>query len=128
MHRHLTAAFALLALVAQANPAQALEIEAYRPERFAQLQQSQASVALHFHADWCPTCRAQQKVFNGWQGDPSVPGTLLVVDYDKARDLRRQMNVRSQSTVISFKGKEEKARLAGETEAGALRWVLAAGQ
>lgn len=104
------------------------EVEADHAKRFAQRQQSQASVALHFHADWCPTCRAQQKVFNSWQGDPSVPGTLLVVDYDKARDLRRQMNVRSQSTVIGFKGKEEKARLAGETEAGALRRVLAAGQ
>ena len=34
------------------------------------------------------------------------------------------MSVRSQSTVISFQGKEEKARLAGETEAGWLRRVL----
>ena len=121
MTRHLPIALALLAL----SPlSQALDIEAYSPERFARLQQDNARVSLHFHADWCPTCRAQQKVFNSWQGDPKVPGTLLVVDYDKARDLRRQMSVRSQSTLISFQGKEEKARLAGETEAGGLRRVL----
>lgn len=124
MTRHLSIALALLAL----SPlSQALDIEAYSPERFARLQQDNASVSLHFHADWCPTCRAQQKVFNGWKGDASVPGTLLVVDYDNARDLRRQLSVRSQSTVVSFKGKDEKARLAGDTEAGALKRVLAAG-
>lgn len=124
MTRHLSIALALLAL---SSLVQALEIETYSPERFARLQQENAGVSLHFHADWCPTCRAQQKVFNGWKGDASVPGTLLIVDYDNARDLRRQMSVRSQSTVISFKGQQEKARLAGETEPGALRRVLATG-
>ena len=46
----------------------ALEIKPYSADTFAQIQKSGAGVALHFHADWCPTCRAQEKVFNGWKG------------------------------------------------------------
>lgn len=94
--------------------------KAHRPEGWPCLQQENASVSQYLNAGRCRTCRARQKVFNGWQGDPKVPDTPLVVNYDKARDPRRQMSMRSQSTVISFQGKEEKARLAGETEAGTL--------
>ena len=63
-------------------------------------------------------------MFKGWQGDAAVPGTLLVVDYDNARDLRRKMGVRTQSTVIVFKGASETGRLAGDTDPAALRAVL----
>ena len=68
------------------------------------------AVALHFDADWCPTCRAQEKVLNGWKGDSAVPGTLLIVNYDNDRELRKKLGVRTQSTVIVYKGATEKAR------------------
>jgi len=115
---------AAIALFAAVNTAQALEIAPYSAQTFAELQKADKPVTLHFHAEWCSTCKAQEKVFNGWKGDASVPGTLLVVDYDNARDLRKQMGVRGQSTVISFKGSSEKARLAGDTDAKALRAVI----
>lgn len=113
------------ALLLTVNLAQALEIRPYTPATFAELQQTGQPVALHFHADWCPTCRAQTQVFNGWRGDAAVPGTLLVVNYDTERELKRKMGVRTQSTVIVFKGTRETGRLAGDTEAAALRAVLA---
>lgn len=93
-------------------------------DRFAAHQKAGEAVVLHFHADWCPVCRAQSKVLNGWQGDAAVPGTVLVVNYDKERDLKRQLGVRTQSTLIAYKGTAEKARLAGETDASALRTLL----
>lgn len=117
---------AAITLTLLASVASALEIKAYTPESFASLQAAKQPVVLHFHADWCPVCKAQAKVFEGWQGDASVPGTLLRVNYDQEKELRRSMGVRSQSTVIAFKGSAEKARLAGETDAAALRAVLAA--
>lgn len=113
-----------LALSAAASLAVALDIQPYSPETLAAKQKSGEAVALHFHADWCPTCRAQDKVFNGWKGDATVPGTLLVVDYDKERELKRQLGVRTQSTVIAYKGAKESGRLAGETDPKALRAVL----
>lgn len=115
---------AILALSAVANLAFALDIQPYSPETLAARQKAGESVTLHFHTDWCPTCKAQDKVFNSWKGDASVPGTLLLVDYDKERELKRQLGVRTQSTLIAYKGAVEKARLAGDTDPKALRALL----
>lgn len=117
-----------IALLAASNLALALDIQPYSADALAALQKADKTVALHFHASWCPTCRAQEKVFGGWQGDATVPGTLLVVDYDRERALKQQLGVRSQSTVIVYRGSVEKTRLGGETEPARLRAALAAGQ
>ena len=119
------AALTIAALSVSFSIAQALEIQAYSPETLAAKQQAGEAVALHFHATWCPTCRAQEKVFQSWQGDASVPGTLLVVNFDKERELKRQLGVRSQSTLIVYKGSKETTRLAGDTDPNALRAALA---
>lgn len=113
-----------ISLLASANLAAALEIQPYSAPALADLQEAGKAVALHFHADWCPTCRAQEKVFTGWKGDPAVPGSLLVVNYDKERELRKRLGVRSQSTLIVFKGQAETARLAGDTDPKALAGAL----
>jgi len=117
-----------LLLALNASLALALDVQPYSAKTLAELQQAGKPVALHFHADWCPTCRAQEKVFNGWKGDAVVPGTLLVANYDNERELKKQYGVRSQSTVIVFKGSKETARLGGETDAAKLRAALQTAQ
>lgn len=113
-----------LLLALNTSLAIALDVQPYSAKAFAELQQAGQPVALHFHADWCPTCRAQEKLFNGWKGDAAVPGTLLVANYDSERELKKQYGVRSQSTVIVFKGDKETARLGGETDTAKLRAAL----
>ncbi|XZG69745.1 thioredoxin family protein [Chitinibacteraceae bacterium HSL-7] len=108
--------------------AHALDIKPYSAAELARLQAADQTVALHFHADWCPTCRTQAKVFDGWKNDASVPGTLLVVNYDDEKPLRKAQKVRTQSTLIVFKGSVEKARLAGDTDAAKLKAALMAGR
>ncbi|TXI31316.1 MAG: thioredoxin [Aquipseudomonas alcaligenes] len=122
--KFLNSFFALAGLLLAVNTANALEIAPYSVQTFSELQKADKPVTLHFHAEWCSTCKAQEKVFNGWKGDAAVPGILLIVDYDNERALRKKMGVRGQSTVISFKGSSEKARLAGDTDAKALRAVI----
>jgi thioredoxin 1 len=111
-------------LGAWAAPAQALETASYTPQTLLAKQQAGEAVSLHFHAKWCPTCLVQEKVFNTFQGDASVPGTLLVMDYDQERELKREMGIRSQSTLIVFKGKEQKHRSGGVTDPQALKAAL----
>jgi thiol:disulfide interchange protein len=109
-------------------PAYALEIAPYSAQALAQKQQAGEAVSLHFHANWCPTCLVQEKAFNTFKGDATVPGTLLVVDYDQERELKRQMGIRSQSTLIVFKGQEQKHRSGGVTDPQALKTALQSAQ
>jgi thiol-disulfide isomerase/thioredoxin len=116
------AAFLLLA----ATLAQALTLAPYSAQALAAAQQAGQPVAVHFHADWCPTCKLQEKAFAQLQAQPDLPITVLVADYDKEKDLRRAMKVRMQSTLVVFKGEQEKARLAGDTAPDKIRAALAA--
>ena len=117
-------AFISLALCAALSSVHALDIAPYTPQVFAAKQQTGERVSLHFHANWCPTCRAQDKVFKTFQGDASVPGTLLLVDYDTERELKREMNVRTQATLIVFNGKTQINRSGGVTDPQQLRAAL----
>ena len=117
------AAATLLALAA--SLAQALTLAPYSEQALAAAQQAGQPVAVHFHADWCPTCVNQAKSLDALKTDPQLQAvTVLVADYDKERDLRRLMKVRTQSTLVVFRGSVEKARLGGDTEADKLRAAL----
>ena len=110
-----------------ANLALALEIKPYSAQALAEAKAAGKPVALHFHADWCPTCRAQAKVFDSLKADSSLPVTILVADYDRERELKQKLGVRTQSTLIVYRGEAERARLAGETSAEKLKDALRAG-
>ena len=111
---------AMLALLLSFGSAQALNIQPYSPAALQAAQQAGQPVALHFHADWCPTCRAQEKVFQSFKNDTSLPLTLLVVNYDKEREFKRALKVRAQSTLIVYRGNQETRRSGGET---VYRWL-----
>jgi hypothetical protein len=51
---------------------------------------------------------------------------LLVVDYDHSRQIMKKMRVHAQSTLIVFKGHEEKHRSGGITDPRVLRAALQA--
>lgn len=115
---------AAVALLFTLAAAQALEIRPYSAAALKTAQDAGQPVALHFHADWCPTCRAQTKVFEALKADPKLPLTLLVADYDQERELKRQLGVRTQSTLVVYRGTKETARLAGNTDAATLQKAL----
>ena len=120
----LTRLLATATLTLAASAASALDIQPYSAQALATAQKAGKPVALHFHADWCPTCRAQEKVFNRLKPDTSLDLSLLVVDYDKERALKQSLKVRTQSTLIVYRGEKETARLAGDTDETSLRAAL----
>jgi thioredoxin 1 len=109
-----------------AGTAHALEIRPFDAAALAGLQGAGKAVAVHFHADWCPTCVSQSRALEQLKSSGDLKGvTVLVADYDKEKDLKRQHKVRSQSVLVVFKGTTEVARSAGETKAEQLRQALA---
>ena len=116
----LTASLLLLA-----GAVQALTIKPFTATELASAQNAGAPVALHVRADWCPTCRAQDQAFTSLKADPALDKmTLLLVNFDQEKALLKTLNVRSQSTVVVFKGKKEVARDSGSVEPAELKAVL----
>lgn len=102
-------------------PACAMDIEPYTPEGLLKRQSAGEVVSLSFYAKWCTTCLMQEKVFHSFRGDASVPGTLLVVDYDQSRKIMQKLHVHAQSTLIVYRGHVERHRSGGLTDPQALR-------
>jgi len=115
-----------VALAGFASIGHALEIKPFSADALSGLQSAGKPVAVHFHADWCPTCVNQAKSLDALKTDPQLQAvTVLVADYDKERDLKRALKVRSQSTFVVFKGQTEVARSGGQTRPEQIRQVLA---
>lgn len=85
--------------VADEAPAANRQYVAHTDELYQSLLGSE-SMALFFHAPWCPTCRIMDaQILENWDDFPA--GTnILKVDFDTAKDLRAKYNVASQSIIV----------------------------
>lgn len=115
---------AIATLFAAAAGAQALELKPYSAATLQGLQTAGKPVAVHFHADWCPLCRAQDKALESLKSERGLDLTVLQANYDTERALKRQLGVNSQATFVVFKGRQEAQRLVGETGVDGIRAVL----
>ena len=111
-------------LVSTAAMAHALDIKPYSPAALAEAQKADKPVALHFRADWCPTCRVQDKVLEKLKAEPGLDVTVLEVNYDTEKDLKRQYKIQTQSTMIILHGDKERGRLVGDTTEAGIRTAL----
>ena len=111
-------------LLLAASLSHALTVAPYTPAALASAQKAGEPLVLHFHASWCPTCRAQDKAFDALKADPALKVTLMEVDYDREKALEKQMRVTAQSTLIVFHGGTERGRSTGETDPARLKATL----
>ena len=118
MHRRdfliLTAAVTL----APALPARAAE--AYDPDRLDALRAAGKTVFLDFNADWCSTCRAQERVIGALRKEnPAYDRamTFVSVDWDQWKDgmLVAELNIPRRSTLVVLKGEAEIGRIVAGT-------------
>jgi thioredoxin 1 len=120
-HRNTVFAFLLLCLATAALAAES-------PFNEAQFEAARAAgkpVAVVFHADWCPTCRAQAPDLKHLMQSPEFKDVILfVADFDTEKALKRSLGVSQQSTLVVFKGGKEAARSTGDTGQAALAAVL----
>jgi len=105
-----------------------LAVSAEIPFNQAQFDAARAAgkpVAVVFHADWCPTCRAQAPVLKELAQSPELrPVTLYVADFDTERALKKSLGVTTQSTIVVFKNGQEIARSTGDTQRDSLAALL----
>ncbi len=82
-------------------------------------------VAVVFHADWCPTCRAQAPLLKELSQTPELKGvTLFVANFDTEKALKTALGVTKQSTVVVFRDGKESARSTGDTQQTSLAALL----
>lgn len=98
------------------------------PFNQAQYEQAVAAgkpVVVYFHADWCPTCRAQQPIVDKLLGEPQFKSvTLFEADFDNETALEKSLKVIQQSTFVVFRQGHEATRSTGQTQEAAIRAVL----
>ncbi len=105
---------------------QALTIDDYDPALIKKAEVTGKSYVLAFHADWCPTCKQQAKVFEQLKVDSAFKNvTIYYVDYDGETELKKLLKVRGQSTLIVYKGAKEMARSVADTSVDGLKQILA---
>lgn len=93
---------------------------------FEAAQAAGKPILIEVHADWCPTCRAQDPIVSKLMQDPkNADFVVLRVDFDKQKDVLKRLRTQYQSTLIVFKGEKEVSRSTGETGMEAIAAQLA---
>ena len=105
--------------------ARAAERAAFTEAAFQAAQAAGRPILIEVTAPWCPTCRAQKPHVDAVAADPRMrEAVLLSVDFDSQKDALRLLSVRSQSTLIAFRGTQERGRATGVTDGAAIRELL----
>ncbi len=91
--------------------------EPYTQEKMDALNKAGKPTLVFVYADWCPTCKAQEKILNELLPTDEFKGlTTLKVNFDEQKTVLRAFGVKYQSTFILFKGGKEVVRVTAETD------------
>lgn len=111
--------------LAVSEPAAALERKTYDAAAVAADQAAGKAVVIHVSAPWCPTCTAQKKAIDTIKDEPALKDVVLYeLDFDTGGAALKELNARSQSTLIAYKGKTETGRSAGDTSAKGIEALI----
>jgi thioredoxin 1 len=112
-------------LLVASVPASAAETQPYSPEALAEAQTAGKPILVDVYAAWCSTCRTQKPILAALTAQPKYKNLLVLrADFDKDKEVLKELGVRSQSTLIVFKGDQELVRSVGSTNAVAIEGLL----
>jgi len=115
---------AVLSLLA-AMSAIAADTRPFDPATFAALQAANKPVLIDVYADWCPICKQQAPIVGELMANPEFKDfTVLRVNFDTQKDVRRTLGVAQQSTLIVYRGKQEVARSIADTNRASIAATL----
>jgi len=86
-------------------------VEPFTQARLDELNRDHRPVLVAIHADWCSTCKTQEKILQELLPHPEFSKIkMLRVDFDQQKDVVRSFGVQYQSTLIVFKDGREVGR------------------
>ena len=119
----------LLSLVLAATIAAhawALDVVPYEADGFARARSNGRVTAVQFHSGWCPVCVMQERGVRALKDDRALAQvTVFQADYFKEEALRKRFNVSSFSTLVVFRGEQERARTTGDFQPEQLKLLFA---
>jgi len=129
MIRIMTAAVFVFAMAFAATPTAATtDWQPFDQKAFDMAVASGKGVVLHYHADWCPICKAQVGLLaDVIKGDMAMKKNVFAyrANFDTETMLKKKHGVEKQSTIIVFKAGKEVARSTGVTDRAALAELIA---
>ena len=127
MNHGIKSMIAMAALLV-ATVASAGDMRPFDQASFEKLQAGGKPVLIDVYADWCPTCKQQAPIVSALMAAPEFKDyTVLKVNYDTQKDVRRTLGVSQQSTFIVYRGKQEVARSTGDTAKESIAVMLRKG-
>lgn len=106
-------------------PADAAERYVYSQTEFAKARAEGKPILVHVTASWCTVCKIQDSLIERDLFTPEFAKVVLFdVDFDSQKNVLRQFNVSSVSTLIVFKSGKETTRLIGGTDPDVLEAVM----
>ena len=97
----------------------------FSEEAFKAAQASGSPILIEIHADWCPTCKAQNPILDKLTADPKFRDLKVFrVDFDAMKPVVKQFGAQMQSTLIVFKGSAEQGRSVGDTKEASIAALL----
>jgi len=97
----------------------------FSADAFKAAQASGRPILVEIHADWCPTCKAQNPILDKLTADPKFKDLVVFrVDFDSMKPVVKQFGAQIQSTLIVFKGSAEQGRSVGDTRQASISALL----
>ena len=88
----------------------------YSKAAFEKAQKAGDVVLIDVYADWCPTCERQQLIINAYFKEvPKSQIKVMVIDFDKDKDMVTYYKAPRQSTLYIYQGGEQKYFSVAET-------------
>ena len=121
----LIASAVVAALAAPFASAWASSAVPFSVEAFKAAQASGSPILVEIHADWCPTCKAQNPILDKLTSNTKFKDLKVFrVDFDAMKPVVKLFGAQMQSTLIVFKGTAEQGRSVGDTKEASIEALL----
>ena len=104
----------------------------YKPGMLQDRLDAGETLFLDFKADWCGTCKAQERVINALKAEnPAYEAniTFINIDWDVygSSQMATRMKIPRRSTLVVLKGDDELGRLVADTREDKIRALMDVG-